>query len=156
MRLLLRVLAPLFFLAPALPVTRKVEVKVIKLVQGDDSITVFMYPVDNGQFGYWQAPKNDLGNDSGAQDQWKWDRNSKTVRFYDDIGGREVRGAGYDITFANSDHMVLILKDVTGSPTLLKSGDSGKGEKRDKHSHSIQGDVDWKCTGTEIQNMIVK
>ena len=80
----------------------------------------------------------------------------KAVRFYDDIGGREVRGAGHDITFENSDHMVLILRDMMVSPTQLKTGDSGKGEKHDKHSHSIQGDVAWKCTGTEVQNMIVK
>jgi len=106
--------------------------------------------------GFWQAPKNDVGNDGGSHNQWKWDQNSKTVKFYDDIGLRDVRGAGHDITFENSEDMVLILKGVASFPAKFKSGDSGKGEKHDKHSHGLQGDVDWKCTGTEIQNMILK
>jgi len=42
---------PLFFLAPALTVAQKVEVKVIKLSQGNNSITIYMYPVNNGSTG---------------------------------------------------------------------------------------------------------
>jgi hypothetical protein len=156
LRRLLLFFATLFFLAPALAVAQKVEVKVIKLTQGADSITVYMYPVGNGSRGFWQAPKNDVGSDGGSHNQWKWDPNSKTVKFFDDIGLRDVRGAGHDITFENSEDMVLILKGVASFPANFKSGDGGKGEKHDKHSHGIQGDVDWKCTGAETHDMILK
>ena len=66
----------------------------IKLTQGADSITVYMYPVDTGPLGFWRATRNDVGNDGGSHNQWKWDQRTKTVRFYDDIGQRDVRGAG--------------------------------------------------------------
>jgi hypothetical protein len=154
-RRLLLFSAPLLFLTRVLT-AQKVEVKVIKLTQGADSITVYLYPINKGQLAFWQAPKNDVGSDGGSHNQWKWDQNPKTVRFYDDIGLRDVGGAGHNITFENSEEMVLLLKGVASFPANLKSGDSGKGEKHDKHSHGIQGDLDWKCTGTEIQNMILK
>jgi hypothetical protein len=133
-----------------------VPVKAIKLTQGDESITVYMYPVDNGPLGFWKAPKNDVGNDGGAHNQWKWDANSNTVKFYDDIGLRDSVGPGHDITFGNSGDQVLLLKDVKSFPANFAAGDHGKGTKTDKHSHGIQGELDWKCTGTENQEMVLK
>jgi hypothetical protein len=133
-----------------------VMVKVIKLTQGDKSITVYMYPVDNGPLGFWSAPKNDVGVDRGAHRKWKWDANGSTVKFYDDIGLHDTGGSGHDITFENSTDLVLLLKDVKSFPANFAAGDHGKGNKTDGNSHSIQGELDWTCTGSENQDMILK
>ena len=153
----LSVFVTLLLLAPALATAEKVQVKVIKLSQGNETITVYFYPnpASNGVQGFWQAPKGDVGNDASSHNQWKWDQSSKTVKFYDDIGLRDTRGAGHDITFENSEQNVLTLKSIA-NPANMKSGDSGKGEKRDRHSRGIQGTVDWKCTGIETQNLSLK
>src|SRR5690348_10845585 len=91
----------------------------------------------------------------GSHRQWKWVRNSNAVKFYADIRLCDTGASGHNITFENSDSMVLIPTGVAMLPANFKDGQSGTGEKHDKHSHGIQGDVEWKCTGTETQNMIV-